>query len=231
MKKYCLALASALVAGTLSTASVAGDWTPYLKGIQGDCGAMHSVKIYDMLWRRTPIIPKHLKADVIKHTYSRSEDVEDDERGTVKLKNAYAFGQPITEINVMDDGIHASFISIKFANKDFDKALKDFFVSTIYWSLPDKKKRIYFNQEFKDLASISLHYRYHEDFQRKWIKRPYSQLMQYFPNNGGWVEVEKDFYAMEYIHKNGYKLGGEGSYIELDMDRKTKTITCTLWMI
>lgn len=122
--------------GTLiiSTASIAGDWTPLL---QENCKAGKEIhQIFD----NSKAAPKALRADIVKNTttylitdnkvvsktYCQREDViHCDVAQKLTLKNAQAFGVPIREIYAFEGYGHHE-MGVVFRNNRFERILPQF---------------------------------------------------------------------------------------------------------
>lgn len=96
----------------------AGDWTPFLKGMKDDC------QIHDMsAGNSKPSIPANLKKDVVANKFANG-------KADITLKNATAFGKPITRIQTqLPDSSDVAYVKVYFKDGDFSKIRSQFFVS------------------------------------------------------------------------------------------------------
>ena len=107
------------------------DWTPYLKGIQANCQTPDLDKS----------IPTNLKPSVIKmENHRKLDDGTYIGKRVIALKNATAFGYPITKI-VLDSTGYVGSTDIYFANSDFMKLRNQFYLNTKEGKLYASEKR------------------------------------------------------------------------------------------
>lgn len=107
------------------------DWTPYLKGIQANCQTPDLDKP----------IPMNLKPSVIKmENHRKLDDGTYIGKRVIALKNATAFGYPITKI-VLDSTGYVGSTDIYFANSDFMKLRNQFYLNTKEGKLYASEKR------------------------------------------------------------------------------------------
>ena len=92
------------------------DWTPHLKMMQNDCanfGGYGDIMKLIGEGKKTNM-SKKLQADIVKYTYK-------DDEVDIRLKNATAFGQPITRIVAEYPPTSYVALHIYFANGNFNK--------------------------------------------------------------------------------------------------------------
>ncbi len=116
--KQLTKLATMMIGLGLAQLSFGADWTPYLKGMQDSCD--YGDKLTNILNKKTAM-PKALKADVVKHT-AKSGEVN------LSLKNATAFGYPISKITYSGDYAGAT-LKVHFKTTDFTKSIGNFTVN------------------------------------------------------------------------------------------------------
>lgn len=112
-------LALILALSALSTPAWSADWTPYLKGMKDSCdtSSINALLFKDGTYD-TSNLPKKLRADIVKY----------DDDGKIILKNATAFGHPLTAITSHEDADAGGF-GLTFANQKFMSILPQFSIS------------------------------------------------------------------------------------------------------
>lgn len=110
MKLKSLALATSLL---VASPAFSADWTPVLKEMQNSCKISAIEPIVD----KTQPVPKSLKDDVISHKVG--------DKSVIALKNATAFGYPLTKIERYYTG-HSYGVKLYFKSVDFNKILPKF---------------------------------------------------------------------------------------------------------
>lgn len=207
------------------------DWTPYLEGMQNSC-AFHGKEFHQAMGYTTEYsqeynsdfaigkpqkgkIPKNLQVSVInyKGTGYIAKDGErtEDIRITIGLKNATAFGQPITKITYSADpgyGGHGfDKLTVYFANNDFVK-LKPQFPLII----DNKKYPIGTNAYYHIQYNESDNHESYETLVTK-ISKPQKDHI--------------DTYSLATTHKNGWqKPANDVGLARLTFDTKNKSIAC-----
>lgn len=119
-------LALILALSALSTPAWSADWTPYLKGMKDNCNTSSINTLLEKVsvdWEKktynTSKLPKQLRADIVKYDF---------DNGKFILKNATAFGHPLTAITSHEEGDSWGF-GLGFANQNFMSILPQFSVS------------------------------------------------------------------------------------------------------
>lgn len=110
MKLKFLALATSLL---VASPAFSADWTPVLKEMQNSCKISAIEPIVD----KTQPVPKSLKGDVISHKVG--------DKSVITLKNATAFGYPLTKIERYYTG-ESYGVKLYFKSVDFNKLLPKF---------------------------------------------------------------------------------------------------------
>lgn len=130
IKPYFALVFTCLFIPTLATAKTV-DWSDYLVGMKADCDTYNLDKA----------IPANLKPSIAKIVNHRKlDDGTYIGKRVIALKNATAFGYPITKI-VLDSTGYVGSTDIYFANSDFMKLRNQFYLNTKEGKLYASEKR------------------------------------------------------------------------------------------
>ncbi|UNU73391.1 hypothetical protein LU293_00290 [Moraxella nasovis] len=208
----------AFVLGAVSTPALAAvDWTPYLLGMTDSCNQRPLFEVFE-----NPRQYKAVKSSIIKRTKKSNADYHADVY-IYHLKNATAFGIPITKIEKSDHH-EANYVRVYFANDSMKKLKNKFGVL-----VGDNIKHI--GEEGMWLVKETGDGSYYTP-----QKFPYSYAKKYGFVGGGDDAWEKQamFYdaygagVVYVIDKNSYDVSyadfGGGAYFTFD--EKTRSIEC-----
>ncbi len=206
--KYTV-LAFALCA--VSPAFAATDWTNYLKGMQDGC------KIPNDTLQKKTTIPKTLHTSITKYTTKAGGDGE--KSVDIRLKNATAFGKPITRI-VLDNGdwFYSRKFHVYFNDGNFSKLKSKFSVKVD-------------NQSYAVGAQKAWRIIIEEDQDGNMINTQVISVPYKGSNTNSYKKLMSDGGTLVVIHENGWwnddiSWGDEGSVDKLIFDSKNKRISC-----
>ena len=157
------------------------DWTPYLQGVK-NCGSQALFTNNDPF-----TIPTKLSADITQKS-SRTDDI--DEITDLHLKNATAFGYPISKVSIYQ-GVEGDGLGFTFATKDFSKvkSLFNIKVNGTNYGIGANKAWIIKGAKFNQYTSVP--------YRKNWDNFGY--LKQYpsakgviIINNSGWSKYIMD---------------------------------------
>lgn len=117
MKKSTLALLISLV---ISSPAFSADWTPVLKEMQDSC----KTDIIESIASKQTRMPNNLKGDIISHKGDGYDGMFFS--STLTLKNATAFGYPISKIEYDADEGDGGGVKVHFKSVNFNKVLPKF---------------------------------------------------------------------------------------------------------
>lgn len=210
MLKAVDVLKAVMVAALLTISSsvwAAVDWTPYLKEMKDECDFFVEDIISEALGDgNRHHMPKALQPSVA--SYSHTQSTTD-----VRLKNAIAFGQPITRIVVgtTDDD---TFTTVYFANADFVKIKPQF---TVYVDGKDHAiggKPQAWGMVYTETGETD------EDGEPEMDVSYTPILPQQLKKGAG------TFDAILNVHENGWRYRTEAVYASLNFDTKAKSVSC-----
>lgn len=219
MLKSILVVVLLMASGSAMAKSV--DWTPYLKGMQESCDINYGDLVELFGDGKKSKMPKKLQPSVAKYM------LEPHEKTSVQLKNATAFGQPITRIVFEHPETSYVSLTVYFANSNFTKIKPQLFLK-----LEDEKYSVGTNKAWSMLARETSEMDEHGYPIVKYSHSPISikqaQVIKNSRKNGG--DYGK-FDGLAYIDNNGWFRdieGGEGesSYSGLSFDVKKKSVMC-----
>lgn len=194
----------------------AADWTPYLSNIKHNCNVE---KIHNTLFTDTfanKKLPQALQADLVKRTGKIDQDSASGEV-ILQLKNATAFGQPLTKISYFVHDNHAVW-NFYFANNSFMKLLPTFYAGEGKYIKPAGTQHFWILElEHKDDGGTKV-------IRAK--NQPYKNADKWWEGSLNIVS-SKNTVAIGYqTTKDGYIWGSPyGGYV-LSFNPKTKTISC-----
>lgn len=126
MKKLLL-----LTALCVASPAFSADWTPYFDLSDLNNGSACMKEGFEQILKKERAMPQSLKKDIVRHTIKKYrtpglpsgyEDAEATTTYTIVLKNATAFGQPISSIELFT-GYEDYLMTIKFRNASFYQKL------------------------------------------------------------------------------------------------------------
>lgn len=153
-------------------------------------------------------VPNALKKDVVKLNYTVLDEMTS--KGTLQLKNATAFGYPISKIT-LDDEYDGRYLTVYFKDKNFMKLLPDFYVKLGNTKIPAGKKVAYVKATHLDTQKTKI------------TKIDYKNIDKIQPMD------DNDNWSVRYVSTpNGWYVNDLEMPIdgELSFNSKTKTITC-----
>lgn len=202
------------------------DWTAYIQPLQHNCnGEKLSKIIYD--YKKTQKFPKNLQPSIIKVTpinpFSDKKILNSNETDGFELllKNATAFGYPITKLRIVVPETEYFDYTVSFANSNFMQLLPKFFVV----SNTGKK-------EFAGTQKLWVEYTEWSDSEQKYILKQNQTLPYASFNQDNFVDTiaEKSsdtlYYHIYRTSKTGWENVNEYMPIILQFNQQNKTITC-----
>ena len=203
MTHFPKTLALAFIVAT--SPALAADWTPYLQGMQENCN--YGDTIANILTKQSAV-PNALKKDVVKQSYANIDEFTN--KGMLQLKNASAFGYPISKIT-LDEEYDGRYLTVYFKDKNFMKLLPNFYVKLGNTKIPAGKKVAYVKSiNPKTLAKKVAQINYKNIDKIDIMDAHKNQSILYASTPNGW-----------YVNNFEDSLDGE-----LTFDSKAKTITC-----
>lgn len=221
MKLKFLALATSLL---VASPAFSADWTPVLKEMQNSC----KIENIGQIINKQKAMPKNLKGDIISHKTDGFGN------GVITLKNATAFGYPISKIDFqLPQGGEAG-LKLYFKSVDFKKVLPQF-----YYKVG--------NKTVKGDIKTAIGYKYNENggitkiteipypkrIPSKWDKNQYVyDLRKYGFSNGDDYSPNAVFDEVAIGETTGWDIVGSGesmSGVLLTSDSKQKMLYCVHW--
>ncbi len=187
-----------------STSSFAADWTNYLKSMQDSC----KIASIEKSINKKSDIPKNLHSSISK--YSVKNNMFDAKDADIRLKNATAFGQPISRIThtISSEGRE---LTVYFKNNHFINLKPKFSINF------DGKNHAVGSKKAWLIYSES-----EDGTPQKIMNVPYQG------ENGEYFNNQEDWNMVLTIDDMGWSYGGTeyGSYDFLEFNKQQKTITC-----
>lgn len=224
------------ILGISTTAFGAVDWTSHLKGMQSSCNTYAIAEL-----AKSKTLPKALRPSLVKRQGKISES---DGKVTWTLKNATAFGQPLTKITYSRDGHTASSVTLYFANDGFMKLLPSFAPKFNGKALKAGQQKSWINVQLlqpkrDSKGEITATVLKSQDYEVPYLKEFseefwYQQARKKIPNYENIVSSGYDD-STPYYSFTGYSVGKTGYFSEpiepgsieiFDFDKKSKTIKC-----
>lgn len=215
-------LKTALMAGLLAvsgSAWAAVDWTPYLKGMTDGCNYPN---FYTSVGGGKIKLPKKLQSSVSKYsTFSHDNGNYGD---NIYLKNAVAFGQPITRITRTLMGVERESLTIYFANtKYFNKLKSEFALVDVNGKRHAVGKKQYFlatpipTEEIDKDWYEPIHVLSYKPISQQQVREFEKKAENEYPN------PSLDNSYIVYIQENGWSMI-DGT--DLSFNPKNKSVTC-----
>ena len=196
----------------------AADWTPYLSSIKHNCD---TTKIHNTLFSNTfdnKKLPKALQASVVKRTGKVDMDNGGAGEVVLQLKNATAFGEPLTKIHYLVHDYHAEW-RFSFGNGNFRKLLPTFYAGEGKYTKPAGTEHLWL-----------LETQYHDNGTMSVIRiqnQPYKNADKVWDELGAVPSYDGRIMMAYQTTKTGFVLGaGQGNSTVLSFDPKSKTISC-----
>lgn len=204
---------------TLSVGSAyAADWTPYLSSIKHNCDVekIHSTLLTQSFANKK--LPQALHADLVKRTGKINPDSASGEV-VLQLKNATAFGQPLTKISYMVGDSQAEW-HFYFANDGFMKLLPTFYTGEGKHTKPAGTQHFWL-----------LEFKYADDNTFKIVRnhnRPYKDAGKWWDDEPNITSSDDEHLIKGYqTTKTGYVFGTNFANTTLSFNPQAKTISCT----
>lgn len=195
------------------------DWTPYLISMQNGC-------VYDDTYKTlSKKLPANLQKTVVRKTGVLSHE---NNTLTLILKNATAFGAPLTKIRFHGES-YSPALSLHFANDKFVNAVSDFYVK----DLNGKKHYMIagINKDWLEEVEPSVVNGVEGYKVYRVVQLNRKQAMAFWDpadsDEGYQYRVlEQSFMTGYSLSPSGYTYGGPWTNTKLTVDKKAKTITC-----
>lgn len=212
MTKY---LISALILFCTSPALAVTDWTNYLKGMQNECNYPNKTL------QKKSTIPKSLHKSIIK--YSTQIGADEQKSVDIRLKEATAFGKPITRIVLDNTEFGSSTFHVYFKDGNFAKLKPKFFVKVNGKNYTAGERRAwqldgsYDDKSLSNPKALSIPYRGNNSKNYRKLVTDDSNGMTFWitHDNGWWRSYLHGADDDDYIFSTG-----------LDFDSKNKRISC-----
>lgn len=200
----------------LSTAH-ATDWTPYLSGIQHNCNTqiIHDTLFTEMFVNKK--LPSALQGSLVKRT-GRINNETASGKVVLQLKNATAFGEPLTQISYTAHDNHATW-QFRFGNGNFSKLLPTFYAGEGKYTQKAGTKQFWLlENSLNDDGTFGVVR--HQD-------RPYTDADKWWNGELNLTPYDDENLLYGYqTTKTGFIAGTNHSATELIFDPKTHTISC-----
>lgn len=200
-----------IIAMSAIAPSFGADWSNFLKGVQKGCDFNLDEHSLNQKLQKKSGIPQALQKDITKYTAKTGADAY--KSVDVQLKNATAFGKPITRIVLDNSEWGYSAIHLYFTDGNFTK-IKSSFTTKVEgktYAVGTKKAWVFVGED-EDIQATSVPYK---------GNKPNNYASYDATNRGGAIVV----------HENGWwhdsmSYGNYGMITELSFDSKAKRISC-----
>lgn len=206
-----------LIAGLLGVnlSAWAVDWTPYLKSMQNECDfSIINVPTKALGDGNKTNIPKSLQPSIVSYAHT-------DEKTDVRLKNATAFGQPITRVVTGYLNGDTFFLTVHFANANFTQIKPQFSIDVDGKSYVVGTKQAW-GVTYTETDQIDEDGEPVIDTSYTPISQQQKQQVQRHLSN----DDQAAFDALLEIHENGWRYDTGKVFTSLSFDGKNNSLSC-----